>query len=169
MGSFPQHLFSLVVASLCLSTVGMAFGALSITLSPIIWIIPAIIVLTFIHHTYILLMASAETYNSPRLYSAMTIGCGYTLAFLWTAALAASATIAGLLFTNIIRVDDGKIKIWMTVLSGVSLVESLLLGLIAVKSHQELRQIRYRNKWRWRVDITGNRPSPWRSVKSYLT
>ncbi|KAF4621231.1 hypothetical protein D9613_000248 [Agrocybe pediades] len=151
-----------MVASLCISSIGMAFGALAITLSPILWLIPAVIALTFIYHTYVLLMASAESYTSPRIYSASAIGCGYVLAFLWTAALAASATISSLLFINIITVDDSKVKYYLAVLAGVSLLESLLFGFIAVKSHKELKKIRYRNKWRWRVDITGNSPAQWR-------
>ncbi|KAF8902936.1 hypothetical protein CPB84DRAFT_1775267 [Gymnopilus junonius] len=165
MGSFPQHFFSLIVASLCISTVGMVFGALTIDLSPIVWFIPAVIALTFIYNTFILLVASAETYNSPRLYSPSPIGCAYFLTFLWTASLAASTAITFLLFTNIIRTTDEKIKIWMAIIAGVSLLEAILLGFVAIMSHREMKQIRYKNKWRWRVDIGGGHPSQWSIAK----
>ncbi|KDR75023.1 hypothetical protein GALMADRAFT_98125 [Galerina marginata CBS 339.88] len=167
MGSFPQHLFSLILASLCFSTIGMVFGALAITLSPIIWIIPAIIALTFIYHTFILLVASAETYHSPRLYTPYTIGCAYILSFFWTATLAVSIAVSCLLLTDVVHTTDDKIKIWMLILSSVSLLESALLGYMAVMSHKEMKQIRYQNKWRWRIDITGVNSPQWRSVECF--
>ena len=147
MGSFPRHFFSLTVTSLCISTIGMVFAALTIDLSPIVWLIPGVIALTFIYNTFILLVASAETYNSRRLYAPTPIGCAYFLTFLWTASLAAATAITVLLFANVIQHSDGKIKIWMSIIAGVSLLEAILLGVIAVMSHRELKQIRYKDKW----------------------
>jgi hypothetical protein len=146
----------------------MVFGALAITLSPIVWLIPAVIALTFIYHTFILLVASAETYNSPRIYSPSAIVCAYFLSFLWTASLAASIAIACLLSTSVIQTTDEKIKIWIPIISGVSLFESMLLGFVAIMSHREMKQVRYRNKWRWRVNITKGDPSQWSIAKPQL-
>ncbi|KAF8971136.1 hypothetical protein BDZ97DRAFT_1341570 [Flammula alnicola] len=168
MGSFPQQFFSLIVTSLSISTVGMVFGGLSLTLSPIIWLIPAVIIITFSFHTYILLLGSSETYSSPRIYSPIPIGCAYVLAFLWSAALAASVTLTCLLLSGIIRSTDDKVKIWMPILSGVSLLQAMLFCFIAIQSHREMKKIRYRNKWRWRVDITGGSPSQWSIAKYSL-
>jgi hypothetical protein len=142
----------------------MVFGALTIDFSPVVWLIPAVIALTFIHNTFILLVASAESYHSPRLYSPTPVSIAYFLTFLWTTSLAASIAITSLLFANAIRTTDEKIKIWVVVIAGVSLLETILLGFIAIMSHREMKHIRYKNKWRWRVDITGGHPSQWRLV-----
>ncbi|KAH9484952.1 hypothetical protein JR316_0001856 [Psilocybe cubensis] len=164
MGSFPQQFFSVTITSLCISGIGMVFGGLATDLSPIVWLIPLVIALTFIYNTYILLTGSSESYNSPRLYSALTVGVAYFLTFLWTISLAASITMTCLLLTNIINTPDENIKIWMPIVSGVSLLQSVLLGFMAVRSHQEMKQIRYKNKWKWRIDIQGVNNSQWRLV-----
>jgi hypothetical protein len=166
MGSFSQQLFFLISTSLFLSTVGMVFSILSLSVSPVIWFIPGVIIFTFSYHSYILLLGSSETYNSPRIYSSLPIACAYILAFLWTAAIAVSVTFTSLLLTGVMKItDDDKVKFWMPIVAGVSLVEAAIMIYIAVQSHREMKQLRYRNKWRWRIDINGGNPVPWRSVQ----
>ena len=166
MGSLPQHLFPLTTISLFLSAVGMVFAGLSLNVSPVIWIVPSVIIFTFAHHTYILLLGSSEKQSDLRIYSSAPIVCGYILAFLWSAALAVSVTLACLLLSGIMKSTDdgGKVKIWMPIIGGISLVEVIIVLYISVRSHQEMKRIRYRNKWRWRLDLTGRNETPWRSV-----
>lgn len=166
MGSFPQHIFPLAVFSLFFSTVGMVFAGLSLTVSPIIWLIPSAIILTFAHHTYIFLLGSSESYKSPRIYSSIPITCGYILAFVWSAALAVSVTLTCLLLSGIMKStdDDDKVKIWMPIVAGISLVESIIVLYISVQSHREMKANRYNDKWRWRIDVIGGGPAPWRYV-----
>lgn len=164
MGSFPQQFFSLTIASLCISGIGMVFGGLAIDLSPIVWLIPVVIALTFIYNTFILLIGSSESYNSQRLYSAATTGMAYFLTFLWTISLASCITMTCLLLTNDIHSGEKNVKIYLPILCGVSLLETSLLGFMAVRSHQEMKKINYKNKWKWRIDIKPTNGFEWRSV-----
>ncbi|PPQ90559.1 hypothetical protein CVT25_015873 [Psilocybe cyanescens] len=163
---FPSFPFRSTLDGCDMAGIGMVFGGLATDLSPIVWLIPLVIALTFIYNTYILLIGGSESYNSPRLYSALTVGVAYLLTFLWTISLAASTTITCLLLTNIIHTPDENIKIWMPILTAVSLLESLLLGFMAVRSHKEMKQILYKNKWKWRIDIQGVNSSQWSYAKS---
>lgn len=164
MGSFSHHLFPLATTSLFLSTVEMVFAGLSLNVSPVIWIVPSVVIMTFAHHTYILLLGSSEKHNDLRIYSSVPVACGYILAFLWSAALAVSVTLACLLLSGIMKsTDDGdKVKIWMPIVAGISLVEAIIVLYISIRSHKEMRRIRYSNKWRWRIDLTAGGSTPWR-------
>lgn len=168
MGSFPQQFFSLLVASLSISAVGIAFSSLSLTISPIAWCIPVVVIITFTHHTYILLHGHSESYNTPQIYSKTLLGCTYLLVFLWIAAFAATGTITYLLISGIMRSTDDKAKIWVSIMSGTSLLEVLLVGFIAIQSRKETKRVQYSNKWQWRVDVyTGGLPTQRRSVEIF--
>jgi len=45
---------------------------------------------------------------------------------------------------------DDEIHIWMILLSALSFVEIMIMGIIAIGSHKELRKLRYKQKWEWR-------------------
>lgn len=161
---FTQYLFPLILSSLSLSLVAMVPVALSITLSPALWLIPAVITLTFIHHIYILFLGRSETYTSQRIYSLYSMSCAFVLAFLWTATLAASITLCCLLFSNKIRSTDETISVWVTVLAGIAFFETIIMVVIAVCSQKEWKKIEYTKKWRWQTDIKGINTSLWRYV-----
>ncbi|KAF9482260.1 hypothetical protein BDN70DRAFT_930231 [Pholiota conissans] len=148
----------------------MVFSILSLSVSLVIWSIPAVIIITFSYHTYILLIGSSETYNTPRIYSTFPIVCAYILTFLWTAALAVSVAFTSLMLSGIIEVgNEDKVKFWMPIVAGSSLVEAAIMFYIAIQSHREKKQIHYRNKWRWRIDLTGGSPTAWSiSKKNYI-
>jgi hypothetical protein len=159
MGSFQQLFFTLLVVSLFTSTVGIVFSGLSLTISPVAWIIPIIAIITFAHHTYIILHGHADTYSSPRIYTPILFRCTCILSFLWMAALAATATITYLLLSGIMRSTDDKAEIWCPIMAGVALLEVLLFTIIAIQMRKEMKQVQYRNKWKWRVDVyTGGMP-----------
>ncbi|KAF5328860.1 hypothetical protein D9619_011728 [Psilocybe cf. subviscida] len=159
MGSFQQLFFTLLAFSLFISTVGVTFSGLSLTISPVAWIIPIIATITFTHHTYIILHGHADTYSSPRIYTPILFRCTCLLSFLWMAAFAATATITYLLLSGIMRSTDDKAEIWFPIMAGAALLEVLLLTIIAIQTRKEMKQVQYRNKWKWRVDAyTGGMP-----------
>lgn len=163
MGWFAQYLFALILSSLSLSLVAMIPVALSIALSPALWLVPAVITLTFIHHIYILFIGNSETYTSQRIYSSYSMSCAFVLAVLWTTTLAASITLSCLLFSNKIRSTKETINIWVPTLAGISFFETIIMVFIAICFRKEWKKIEYSKKWRWHTDIKGiNNTPPWR-------
>ncbi|KAF8813969.1 hypothetical protein BYT27DRAFT_6365377 [Phlegmacium glaucopus] len=126
MGAFHQYLFSLICTSLSIS------------------------VATFIYHTLVLLIAHSETYSTPRIYQTSSITCAYLLTSLWTAIFVMSVTFTSLVLTKKWATTNNKMHIWMILISVLSLIEIMVMGFIAIISHKELRQLRYKQKWEWR-------------------
>jgi len=169
MGWFTEYLFALILSSLSLSLVATILAALSIALSPALWLIPAVITLTFAHHMYILFHGNSEAHSGQRIYSSYFMSCAFVLAFLWIATLATSITLCCLLFSDTIRNTNERIIIWMPTLTGISFLESMIITFIAVCSQKEWKKIEYKKKWRWRTNIKGtSNASPWRQVISFI-
>lgn len=163
MGWFAQSLFALTLSSLSLSLVAIIPVALSITLSPALWVVPAVITFTFIYHIYILFLGNSETYTSQRIYSSYSMSCAFVLAFLWTATLAASITLCYLLFSGIIQSTKETINIWVSTLTGISFFETIIMVVIAIFSQKEWKKIKYSEKWRFQTDVKGiSNTSQWR-------
>ncbi|KAF8160622.1 hypothetical protein B0H34DRAFT_697379 [Crassisporium funariophilum] len=128
----------------------MAFAAMAVLLSPGIWLTPPVVALTFIYHTYILLIANSESYSTPHIYSTSCTVCAYILATLWTAVCAVATAFTCLLSSGRIESTDAQTKLWMILLSAFSLIEVFTLGYIAMNTHKIMKKISYSEKWRWR-------------------
>jgi len=162
MGTFQDYHFFLLAVSLCLSAAATTLGAISFSLTPFFSPVVATGILTFVHHITILL-AGRNKAHIPRIYTRSSVACTYLLTLLWMACLAVSITFAVLLFLGKIHNPHPRGKIWTTIVSGISLLETSFVLFLAIKYHKELKQIRYRDKWRWRIDTNMN-ASQWRSV-----
>jgi len=129
-----------------------SFAALAIKLFPALWLVPAVFIITFGYHTLIsiLLVVYSETSKAPRIYSTPSITCAYLLTSSWVAVFATSVAFTCLLFTKKMVTTDDEIHIWMILLSALSFVEIMIMGIIAIGSHKELRKLRYKQKWEWR-------------------
>ena len=163
MGTIHKYLFLLICTSIGISLASISFAALAIKLSPGVWLIPAVVILTIVYHTVILLLAHSETFATPRIYSTSSIACAYLLTSLWTAIFVTSVTFTYLVLTKKWATTNNKLLIWMILISTLSLIETVVIGFIAIKSHKELRQIRYKQKWEWRHGGPAG-TAQWRSV-----
>jgi len=150
MVAFHEYFFSLICTSLSISVASTSFAALAITLSPAIWLIPIVVIITFSHHSLILLVAHSEAYKTPRIYSTSSIICVYLLTSLWVAVFVTSVTFTCLVLTKKRVTTNNEMHIWMTLLSALSFIEIMIVGFIAITSHKELKKLRYKQKWEWR-------------------
>ncbi|CAA7260576.1 unnamed protein product [Cyclocybe aegerita] len=148
----------------CNASFRAAHIALAIPLSSVIWVIPAISIATFIYHIIILFVGSWETTEAPRLYTKYCIACAYAAAVLWIANLGVAITYTALLYANKLHQSTAMHKIWLPIITAVSLSQSLLLVFMAIKLRREIKEIEYRNKWRWRIGSPAN-GSQWSIAK----
>lgn len=157
---FHDYLFLLIYTSLSISLASAVFAALTVTFSPAVWLIPAVVIMTFVYHIVVLLIVHSETYRSPRIYSTLSVTCAYLLTSLWAAIFVMSVTFTYLVSTKKWATMKNEMHIWIILLSALSFIEIVLMGFIAIRSHKELRQIRYKRKWEWSLGSTAG----WRLV-----
>lgn len=148
--AFHEYFFSLICTSFIISVASIPFAALAITLSPAVWLIPIVVVMTLSYHTLILLVVRSETHTTPRIYSTSSITCAYLLTSCWAAVFVTSVTFTCLVLTKKWATMNNEIHIWMILLSVLSLIEIVIMAFIAISSHKELSKLRYKLKWEWR-------------------
>lgn len=148
---FHHCLLSFICVSLSTSVASTSFAALAIKSFPALWLIPVVFIITFSYHTLIsiLLVARSGTSKASRIYSTPSIICAYLLTSLWVAVFATSLTFTCLLLIKKMVATNNKIHIWMILLSALSFVEIIIMGIIAIGSHKELRKLQYKRKWEW--------------------
>lgn len=152
MDPFPPPLFPLICVSLCVSTLALIFATFVIGVSPALWIIPAVFITTVAYHTVTLLISSGEPPGSARLFSRVNLAVAYALTVAWGAAFGVAVAYTVLRQMGKLGEPAASQGLWTMVVPCLcSFSEILLMGFIAMRTHEERRRIVYAEKWKWRA------------------
>ncbi|KAF9522662.1 hypothetical protein CPB83DRAFT_911201 [Crepidotus variabilis] len=155
MSSLPDYVLAILLASTFVSSIIVIFGSMCLSVSLILWAIPASIFLTLVHHLTTFLIRGLQKSNMPRIYTLASIIFTFVIAILWLACLAISATIMALLFCGRVHAKDDQPKVVLGLLSGLCLLEVILMAFLAIRGVRERKQIQYTEKWTWRTPQGG--------------
>ncbi|KAF8069968.1 hypothetical protein FPV67DRAFT_995033 [Lyophyllum atratum] len=163
MDPFPYPIFPLICGSLTISTLSFIFATLIISVTPILWIFPAIFISTVAYHAATLLISSGETPGSLRLFSRLNLIASCALTLLWAAVCGISITLTVLLAMG--RLEDATWPprgMWSMVVPCVcALLEAIVMGSIVVRTRKERNRILYAAKWKWRPGHSNAALSQW--------
>ncbi|KAG6829483.1 hypothetical protein H0H92_004364 [Tricholoma furcatifolium] len=164
MDSAPRPFFPLICASLCISTLSLIFAILIIDVSRFLWILPSLFVATAAYHAVTILIANSESTGALQLFALANLIISYALTCLWAAGFAVTVTITVLFLQGRLETDASS-RTWSMVVPCVcALLQTIVMGLIAILSRKERNRIRYADKWKWRPGHYGSAASvhqPW--------
>ncbi|KAF9447941.1 hypothetical protein P691DRAFT_760328 [Macrolepiota fuliginosa MF-IS2] len=156
--SLPYPLLPLLCASILASSFALAVTAFLIVVSPALWIVPAVFIVTFAIHAIFILLSNTEqgSTGSLHVFSKPIVVGNFFAAVLWAGVTAVLVLYTVWLFTgHIPSAPSGRE--WAIITAGaVSLVETALMTAIAVQTHKVRQRLRYREKWRWRPGATSS-------------
>ncbi|KNZ76660.1 hypothetical protein J132_09193 [Termitomyces sp. J132] len=150
MNSLPYPLFPLICISACTSTLTLIFSTLIISVSPVLWILPALFLSTVAYHAVTILISNSETTGSLRLFSLSNLAISCVLTCLWAAGCGATIAITVLLLKGRLSriVPRGT---WSMIVPCIcALLESIIMGSIVTLTWKERKRIQYADKWKWR-------------------
>ncbi|EAU91124.1 hypothetical protein CC1G_03292 [Coprinopsis cinerea okayama7 len=166
---FPSPILVLTCVSLLTSTVTLIQGALVLYITPAMWIIPGAFIGTVAYHSLLALLTRSKPIRSTRWFSIFTVAAPYTLTAVWTAALTITLVFTTLISIRNFDIPEGprqqSIRPLLFSISAFSLVQTIVVGAIAVLSHKERKRAQYQAKWQWNVTLN---TSKWSITKETL-
>ncbi|KAF9462339.1 hypothetical protein BDZ94DRAFT_1237006 [Collybia nuda] len=151
MEPFPPLLFPLICVSLCMSTLALIFTTFVISVSPVLWIIPAAFIATAAYHAVTFLISSGESSGSARLFSRANLAMAYALTVTWGGAFGVAVAYTVLRQMGKLKETSASRGLWTMVVPCLcSFFEILIMGYISMRTHEERRRIVYAEKWKWR-------------------
>ena len=146
------HLHRPMAISLLLLTAALIVAALALDVLPMLWIIPAVSLLTLVHHATMWAMLRREPRQDQKLFSATSEIFAIFLTFAWISIVGICISMAVLIFTGHLKADKRGRWIVITLLV-LSFLDVFSVGFISFEVHKERKAMLYRAKWQWRSDM----------------
>lgn len=145
----PYPLFILICGSLCTSTMAMAFSALTLSVSPLLYIFIPVFVLTISYHGLMFFLSNTQNPTSERLFSRVTVMITCVLSMLWIAALGIAIDVNVLIGMGKLNTTRGS---WSAIIPAIcAFIEAIFIGSIAFLMQKERKRVLYNEKWKWRT------------------